>query len=219
MTKSNHFVKTILILTLLGTSSLAIAQGNKKSEAPIFWTFAAPPPGGSSTIVRTPGGIQANLKTTGLIAGHAVTLWIMFYNAPENCDQPNACVDTDVGNPATQFDFHYAGGHVVNGNKTTLVGHLRTNDTSGSGWAEMAAIGAQVPPPVALTNPMGAQVILAVHSHGPSQRGQDLAAQISSYLGGCVLPFLGNNAGFAQSASDIPALEGDCSTIQVSPHP
>lgn len=83
----------------------------------------------------------------------------------------------------------------------------------------LAAIGAAPPFFVTpLTNPSGAQVILALHSHGPAQTGQTLANQMSSYLGGCVLPFLGDAGGFAESSADIPASRGECSTIQVAFH-
>ena len=94
-----------------------------------------------------------------------------------------------------------------------------TGETSTSGWAELAAIGgapaAFITP---LTNPYGAQVILALHSHGPMQSGQNLVAQMSSYLGGCDLPFLGDASGFAASSADIPASPGECSTIQLAFH-
>ncbi len=73
-------------------------------------------------------------------------------------------------------------------------------------------LGALVTP---LTNPKGAQVTLALHSHGPAQSGITLYEQLTSYLGGCILPFLGDANGFAESASDIPANEGECATVQV----
>ena len=204
---------------ILVTSSTALASDHA-SSAPPFWTFAAPPPAGDTRLVRSPNGLTAQFKTTGLTAGHAVTLWIMFFDNPEACLVPGFCnPDNDIGRPGVRFDFHYAGGHIVNGKKTTITGHLRTGETSTSGWAELAAIGAAPPFFVTpLTNPSGAQVILALHSHGPAQTGKVLADQMSSYLGGCVLPFLGDAAGFAQSAAHIPANAGECSTIQVAFH-
>ena len=67
-----------------------------------------------------------------------------------------------------------------------------------------------------LTNPMGADVILALHSHGPKRRGQDLVAQIGSYTGGCDL-FLGPD-GFAAGPADVPVNDGECSTISLASH-
>lgn len=219
--KTTRNLLTLLAVTgFIVLPTAAVADASHKSASPPFWTFPAPPPAGKTTLVRTPNGLTAQFKTTGLTAGHAVTLWIMFFDNPEACATPNACDPTvDIGSQGVNFDFHYAGGHIVNGGETTLTGHVRTGELSTSGWAEMVEIGAAPPFFVApLTNPLGAQVTLAIHSHGPAQTGQTLAAQMSSYLGGCVLPFLGDPAGFAQSAGDIPANPGECSTIQVAFH-
>jgi hypothetical protein len=200
-------------------SSVTLASDHTSSSPP-FWTFAAPPPSGETRLVRSPQGLTAQFKTTGLSAGHAVTLWIMFFDNPEACMVPGFCnPETDIGRPGVRFDFHYAGGHIVNGRNTTISGHLQVGETSTSGWAELVEFGAAPPFFIApLTNPSGAQVILALHSHGPAQTGQTLAEQMSSYLGGCILPFLGDAAGFAQSSADIPASLGECSTIQVAFH-
>ena len=217
-------MKTIpKLLTLLAVSGLivspvALAGGSQKSEAPVFWTYELgepmPMPVGTSKVVRTKHGISAQIKTTGLTPGHAMTMWIIFFNYPQHCKVKWMCnPDDDGGNPLVGFDFHYAAGHVVNGNKTTLSGHLQLGETSTSGLAD--AFGA---PPVALLNPFGAQVALAVHSHGPAQTGQTLKEQMSSFTGGCVyyLPVIG---GLAQTTDDIPDLVGECATHQLAPHP
>ena len=211
------FATAILFTT--GFTNNAVAQAGHRTKSPPIWTFPAPLPNGETQLVRTPGGLSARFGTTGLTAGHVVTLWIMFFDNPEACMIAGACDPaTDIGRPGVNFDFHYAGGHTVNGRKTNISGHVKINDVSTSGWAELAAIGAPVPPPAPLTNPSGAQVILALHSHGPAQPGMTLVEQKSSYLGGCVLPFLGDASGFAESSEDIPVLPGECSTIQLAFH-
>jgi hypothetical protein len=215
-------LKTLTLAAIGGilTASVpALSAGSAVSESPPVWTFAAAPPAGTTKLVRTPQGLTAQFKTTGLTAGHAVTLWIMFFDNPEACARPHACNPTDIGTDGVRFDFHYAGGHIVNAATTTLAGHLPVNETSTSGFAELVAIGgapeAFITP---LTNPFGAQVILALHSHGPAQSGKVLVEQMSSYLGGCDLPFLGDASGFATSTADIPASAGECSTIQLAFH-
>lgn len=209
----------IAVASFVVAPTSAIADPSHVSNSPPIWTFPMQPPAGSTKLVRSPNGLTAQFKTTGLTAGHAVTLWIMFFDNPEACPG-GVCTPADIGTPGVRFDFHYAGGHIVNGARTTLTGHIQTGELSTSGWAEMVAIGA-VPPffVTALTNPMGAQVTLAIHSHGPAQRGRTQAEQMSSYLGGCDLPFLGDPAnGFALSTDDIPVNEGECSTIQLAFH-
>lgn len=72
--------------------------------------------------------------------------------------------------------------------KTTISGHLPVGETSTSGWAELVEIDAAPPFFVTpLTNPSGAQVTLALHSHGPAQTGQTRAEQMTSFLGGRLL--------------------------------
>ena len=217
-------MKTIpKLLTLLAVSGLivspvALAGGSQKSEAPVFWTYdlanPMPMPVGTSKVVRTKHGISAQIKTTGLTPGHAMTMWIIFFNNPELCLLPYACnPDDDATRMGVGFDFHYAAGHVVNGNTTTLSGHLQVGETSTSGFAD-----AFEAPPVALQDPFKAQVVLAVHSHGPAQTGQTLKEQMSSFTGGCdvYLPVIG---GLAQSTDDIPDQVGECATHQLAPHP
>lgn len=216
MRKISTLLSSLAIAAIVATPATAFAGGGKNfSQSKPFWTFAAPPPQGTTSLVRARHGLFAKFKTTGLTPGHAITLWIMFFDNPEACTIPGACdPDVDVGKPGVRFDFHYAGARIVRSYRTIFWGYLPANELSTSGWAELGLDDLVTP----LTNPKGAQVIMALHSHGPAQRGRTLYEQLTSYLGGCELPLLGDASGFAQSASDIPALEGECSTIQVSFH-
>lgn len=221
--KTSKILLAVVGSGLLFASSGTALAADHVSSSPPFWTFFAEPPAGKTKLIRSPQGLTAQFKTTELTAGHAVTLWIMFFDNPEACTVPGFCnPDIDIGRDGVRFDFHYAGGHIVNDSKTTLTGHVRVGELSTSGWAELVALGGPgAPPPffvTPLTNPMGAQVILAIHSHGPAQRGRNLAAQMSSYTGGCDFPFLGDAAGFAMSWQDVPDETGECSTIQVAFH-
>lgn len=208
MKKATKLLMSAVLALAVGTG--AMADGDNQSTADVFWWWGEGPVG-SSQLIRSHGGITATLQTAGLPAGHAMTLWIMFFDNPAACST-SPCTLADAGNPDAGFDFHYGGGNIVNGSQTTISGHIRVGDTRASGWAEVGGPGT----PVALSNPMGADVILAIHSHGPALQGTDLAAQMSSFLGGCSA-FLGPD-GFAASMSDVPASPGECSTIQVSAH-
>ncbi len=217
---------TRLMLALIASAAFAIAPsvgvagGLDVSKSPPIWTFPATPPAGQTKLLRTDHGLGAMFRTTGLTPGNVVTLWIMFFDNPEACTIPGACDPAvDIFRPGVRFDFHYAGGRIVRRHRTIVIGYLPVGEMSTSGWAELGAAGAG-PGFLAtpLTNPRGAQVTLAIHDHGPAQRGRTLYEQLTSYLGGCVLPFLGDAGGFAQSSADLPANPGECSTIQLAFH-
>ena len=89
---------------------------------------------GSSTLHRNNNGITANFKATGLIPGHAYTVWWVIWNNPENCATPGACEDIDFGNAdEVQVEVMYATGHVVgNSGKGNFGAHLNENDDSGT---------------------------------------------------------------------------------------
>ena len=209
--KTIRSLLTLLSAACLAASPAAVADGAVKSEEPVFWTFDVPGEVvGTSKLVRTKHGVTAEIATTGLTAGHAVTMWIVFFNNPEACAGPVCDPAVDGGNPAVGFDFHYGAGHIVNEKTTTLSGHLRAGETSTSGGAEVG--GTAIP----LLNPFGAQVWLAVHSHGPAQTGQILVDQMSSFLGGCDV--LLGPGGFAASPADFPDVVGECTTFQLAFH-
>jgi hypothetical protein len=167
---------------------------------------------GTSQLVRNGAGISASYHVSGLPAGQAMTLWFIFFNNPENCATSPCSIPEDVFNPAANADFYFAGGHVTGGSGNgNFGGHLNVGDMSRSGKAETG-----MAPAVPLTNPYGAEVVLALHSHGPAQTGLALQHQISSFLGGCET-FNGPN-GFAGGDDDVPDAVGECSTFQYSLH-
>jgi hypothetical protein len=202
----------VAVLLVADTGSAPVFAGGKEiSVAPVYWTWDDGTPVGTAKLIRTPNGLSAELSTTGLPEGQAVTLWFMVFNNPDACGSETCVAPYDVG-PHTEADFLHGGGHVVGGG--TFSGHLQVGDTSGSGWTEIG-----LPEfVVGLKDPYEAQVVLALHSHGPKLEGTALKEQIGTYTGGCELPFLGDFAGFAQGPGDVPSAEGECSTIQVSTH-
>lgn len=210
----------IVLFILLWGASVGFAGADNgaavSSEAVYAWWDDSGPVG-EATVVRTQSGISAVVKSTDVPSGQAVTLWLIFFNNPEACDStpcvlfdPTAEFLGDLFNPATGADFHFVAGHVTNGGKATFGAHLSVGDVAGSGFAEFGL------PPVALSNPYGAEVVLALHSHGPKLTGRALKEQISSYGGGCLV-FLGAE-GFATGPEDVPDEEGECSTFQYSQH-
>jgi hypothetical protein len=214
----------VLAFSLVAAGTLLAEEPLNHSESPVYWTwdFISNPrntdnPVGTSNLVRNKNGISAQFKSDALTPGHAVTLWFVVFNYPENClAGPYKCSPMDMGDTAAKGDFLYAGGHVLgNGN---FAGHLNVGDTSRSGLSEVRGCQNCTP---GLIEPESALVILAIHDHGPALTGQALAGQISSFLGDCHNGSLGNMFGFATGPEDIPDEPheaGMCSTIMHSPH-
>lgn len=202
-------------LMLLGGIPAAAAE--HVSQADVYWWWDANTAVGTSQLVRTDQGISGVLRTSGIPSGQAVTLWFIVFNNPEGCSASPCAIPADVFNDAAEADFYFAGGHVVGqGGTTTFAGHLGVGQTKGSGKTELAAAGVAPLEAVPLSAPHDAEVVLALHTHGPALQGQDLVAQISSFLGGCDT-FLGSD-GFASGPGDLPAAPGECSTVQRSLH-
>lgn len=195
----------MMAATAWGDPSASTTEG-------VYWWWDPGRAVGTSDLIRTSDGVTAVLHTSELPAGQAVTLWFIMFNHPEAC-LTNPCSAPDLFNPATGGDFHFASGHVTGGSgNTTFAAHLSVGDVSGSGLVE-TGLGPAVP----LMNPRTAEITLALHSHGPKLKGQDLKRQISSYLGGCNV-FNGPD-GFAGGPEDVPDAPYECSTIQFSYHP
>lgn len=99
MSKDPAFVSRRLKFTLTMTAIFAVGMavaGASAGAAPAGHSESAvltiPPPFppqvvGSSSLVRTDRGLSLNVHTSGFEAGHAVTLWLIVANAPEECEQ------------------------------------------------------------------------------------------------------------------------------------
>jgi len=202
----------VLAVTLLSMAPAMAGEPAAHTTANVYWNWDPVNAIGTSELIRSRSGITAVYKASGLPAGQALTLWAVVFNNPENCYVPFYCVGpADVFNPDVDGDFHFLSGNVVGGTETiNLAGHLNVGDTSGSGRAE---IGDNA---FALRDPYKADVVLAIHSHGPKLTGQGLKSQISSFLGGCEV-FLGPD-GIGTGPQDVPDQIGECSTLQFSLH-
>jgi hypothetical protein len=186
----------------------------KRSTSNVYATWDFSTVLGQSAVVRNAAGISASLQTSRLPPGQAVTMWFIVFNNPSACaSSPCSAVDL-LSNPAAEGDFLWAAGHLTGqSGKSGFAGHLAVGDASGSAFMELGlpeqAIG--------LTDPLNAEVHLALHSHGPALSGQALKEQMTSFLGGCQV-FLGGADGIADAPGDVPDAVGECSTFQVSVH-
>lgn len=214
-----HFTVACAAALVWAVPAAPAADPARFTTSNVYWSWDQSAPIGTATLVRSESGITAVFNSGDLPAGQAVTLWFIIFNNPEHCDS-SPCADVsaapneflaDLFNPAVAGDFYFGSGHVTGGGQATLGGHLRIGDLTGSGRAEVG-IDAGIP----LIDPFRAEVLLALHSHGPALRGRALQHQISSFLGGCQT-FLGTD-GFAGSPADVPDAPGECSTMQFSVH-
>jgi hypothetical protein len=206
----------VVLMVALSTPFASVAGKSALPDTPnvttsdVHWTWDPVTVLGTSMLVRTENGISASLRSTGMTPGQAVTMWFVIFNYPEFC-ATSPCGPADIPNPDVKFDGLYAAGHVIGGTGlANFGGHLPVGDPSGSLFVEQGM------PAVGLLNPLGAEVLLMLHVHGPAGTGQLLKSQISSFLGGCDV-FLGPD-GVADGPEDMPVSAGQCSTVQVSAH-
>jgi hypothetical protein len=138
--------RLVVALALVGLLSVIVvthAGAATRTTSPVT-TFAGEPVG-TSTLTRTASGIAFTLSTSGLEAGHAITIWWMV-------------VDPDTGAVTVQ----YAAGHVVGaGGTATFAGFLRVGDTRGV-----------INGGPGLLDALEANVVLVVRDHGPLDPGQ-----------------------------------------------
>jgi hypothetical protein len=99
---------------------------------------------GTSTLTRTGSGVSFSLQTSGLEAGHAVTIWWM------------------VANPDGGVAVLYAAGHVIDqGGAAEFGGYLQVGDNRGYTMGDDRT----------LEDALGARVFLVVRDHGPAKPG------------------------------------------------
>lgn len=212
-TRARLATAAVLLLGVLGFAATPASGGPaEQTSAPVFRLAdvlggAPPRPVGSSTLVRTDNGISVTLDTTGLPPGHAVTLWAVVFNDPAGCEAGtplSSCGHDDALAGRGGASPNHAAGRIVDEDGTAAFGaHLRVGDTSRA----LAGPG--------LVNPRGAEVILVVKTHGPTNPHL-LSDQLHTFAGGCA------DQGDAPPGTP-PELLGrpgpnDCAEIQLSAH-
>jgi hypothetical protein len=125
-------------------------------------------------LVRTENGISYSIRTEGLRAGHAYTVWVVVLNNPAACTASPCSPQDILLTPATRAQVTYGGGHVVGGSgKAGFGGHLSTGPLP-AGWL----------PNQGLDNPLGADVHLVLNDHGPVLT-EFMPEMIQTYRAGC----------------------------------
>lgn len=195
-------------------ASPASAHGGDREA--LNWWDGSPVGGGSATdLDRDDAEVKVQIRD--LPGGHAVTVWAVIFEHPENCDAADAvipgmppivlvsgspgCGEDDVVRafldpPAddTGLTVTFAAGGVTN-----PAGNLRLRNQIGGGDT---LIGDGT-----FDERDGAEVHFVVRSHGPDQEGD---ADTTTFAGGCVdgdLP-----------PGTVPTEVGDCADVQFSVH-
>ncbi len=136
-------------------------------------------PSAGSTLFRNQDGVFFSFSTSGLPAGHAVTIWMAVFNNPEFC-ATSPCTPADFANPAVDGTLLNTGGRVIGPDGKGVYGAFRAvGDATGA--RPMTGTGN------GLVKPMSAEIHLVTRSHGPANL-MDLSVldqQLTMFNGGC----------------------------------
>lgn len=189
--------------------TLCIGGPALSEELPLSWAkpsgMAPGPIEGSRVLLhRSAAGAAMTLETSKLTPGHAVTVWFVAIQSPENC-KANPCSPMEAMGMQDEMNpvATNAGGAVVNGD-----GHIRVQ-----GFLPVGPVTGNFYDTV-FTAPETSEYHIVVHDHGPLIPA--LAAdQISSFRGGCtaesVPPFYPDS-----SRTDGQGGPNSCVTQQVA---
>ena len=124
-------------------------------------------------LARTRDYVYGTIHTSGLVPGTVVTGWFGIFNNPEACSTRPCNPPVDLANPAVQGSLVNFGGRIV-------------GDDGVADFAEVRAVGdttnAFMGP--GLLDPRGAEIHLAVRSHGLIVPAL-LSQQLTMFNGGC----------------------------------
>ncbi len=228
MKRKNLRVAGALVIAAV-VASVAIAEPAARSTAPVL-DFASLAEFGTSKLVRTDSGISYNFRTmgTGVFRGATFTLWVVVFNAPEDClseaedGWEDGCGLGDIlaaftGSSPSDVDVLYGGGNVAgHSGSIRLGGHRQAGgDNSGSFYTELVPVLGHGYDPPGLYNPRGAEIHFVMRGHGPKVTA-NMPAQIHSFLGGCE----GDGPGIL--GDEVPPAiadeDGECMDTQFAVH-
>jgi hypothetical protein len=177
MTRPLTLSAVLALLLALVTVGGAAARADRTSS-PMGWhpqtgLSGAVADGATASLVRRPGGVSFNIRTTGLRPGHAYTVWFVVINNPSAC-AASPCSGPDIVlNAATDSQVTYGAGHISgNSGRGGFAGAFGAGAIDG--WL----------PGGGLWDPMTAEIQLVINDHGPVLRAY-LPEMIHTYRAGC----------------------------------
>jgi hypothetical protein len=160
-------IAALAVATAAGAASPAVAAAGERTDVLAQGGGTVYAPDGARMSRQTNGiSVAVTMPTptpgdyvypSGIEPGHpeVFTLWMFVFNHPEHCTGP--CGPDDMTNPDVEFGVYNPAGHVSAGSSLTLSGRVGVGETAGA------------PPSITphdLSNPGGAEVHLAITSHG-----------------------------------------------------
>jgi hypothetical protein len=131
--------------------------------------------GAEANLTRTASGVSYEITTTGLVAGHAYTVWFVVINDPAACSDTPCAPPQFLADPAA--DAQVAWG---------LDGQVAAEDGSATFAAEVPA-GPLLDgwlPVQGLDDPLAAEIHLVLNDHGPVVAELE-EEMLSTYRAGC----------------------------------
>lgn len=215
----NHITKTLFggaavaaVLTVTAAPAGAAEEQGSESTSTVQF-FADPETAvGESILRRTADGVQATFNGSEIEPGHAVTLWWVVFNQPENCSAPG-CGEDDIfvdGDPSGDLNVESVAAVDV------VAGFAAGTVASADGNVWMAARLAEGQPGsdvilgegALLKDAEAAEIHLVARDHGPGIAGSELD-QWTSYAGGCETNL------FPPESAEA---EGECVDLQFAVH-
>lgn len=175
-------IRTLAIaaIAVLAVALPAQAAPSERTTSAVL-SFADLSVTGTSTLVRNDSGVAMSLHTSGLTPGHAVTVWWVLFNNPDECTTgvPFRCGEPDLFDPDVEASVLAATGHVIGASGSANFGaYLAEGDAS------ECAFGADFLCGDGLQDARVADVHLVVRDHGPAIPGV-VPEQIHTFGGGC----------------------------------
>lgn len=190
-TPARRLVLMLVALLLLAVVPQAALAGQPDKQPLHDFATGEPITGTFSMLERSDDAVASRIRTTGT-PGHAMTIWYVIFNEPDNCSD-GMCGEDDIfnnGDPTQGFNFErinaarisvvYGGdGDVVNpGGRVALDGGLAEGEVPTGSFPVVIGDpddGAPVPSPVTgLEDAMKAEIHIVLQDHGTAHEDPEL---------------------------------------------
>ena len=185
-TLSLNRIATLCVVAFLSALVLiGSASGQSDESGNVKTSFKAVRMGGTGPVMpatgtslsRNNGGVFVTTHVQGLTPGTVVTAWLVAFNNPKYC-ATNPCSVADIANPDVDASPVYIGGRIIGLDGAATYGAYRSVGDA-TGWNGGGTGNG-------LVNPLGAEIHIALRTHGPASADPAiLAMQLSTFNGGC----------------------------------